>query len=70
MAVGKQDVYARYLVPMDEGVEILGDTSDCFIADVTGCKKDYKPGDTLSFRLRYNGLVSAMASKYIAKILV
>ena len=70
IAVGKQDVYSRYLVPEDPKLEILGDTSDCLIADVTDCGIKYKPGDTVSFRLRYNGLVSAMASDYIEKVLI
>ena len=70
VALGKQDVSSKYLVPLDPCMEILGDTSDCLIADVTDCQKKYKPGDTVSFGLRYNGLVSAMASRYIEKILV
>ncbi|MCL1894968.1 MAG: alanine racemase [Clostridiales bacterium] len=69
VAVGKQDVFSKYLVPLDKDIKILGDTSDCLIADVTDCKKPYKPGDTVSFRLRYNGLVSAMASDSVEKIL-
>ena len=69
VALGKQDVSASYLVPFDKGIKILGDTSDCFIADVTDSENEYKPGDTLSFRLKYNGLVSAMASDYVDKIL-
>ena len=70
IAVGKQDVYSKYLDPLDSAIEILGDTSDCLIADITDCGTKYKPGDTVGFRLRYNGLVSAMASGYIEKALV
>ena len=70
VAVGKQDVFSKYLVPLDPSIEIIGDTSDCFIADITDCEQKYKPGDTLSFRLKYNGLVSAMASDYVEKILI
>jgi len=70
VAVGKQDVPSAYLVPLDPALEIIGDTSDCLIADVTDCETEYKPGDTLCFRLRYNGLVSAMASDYVEKVLI
>jgi len=70
ISVGKQDVFSKYLVPLDPKIKIVGDTSDCFIADVTDSEIKYKPGDTLCFRLRYNGLVSAMASDYIEKVLV
>jgi len=70
ISVGKQDVFSKYLVPTDPAIKILGDTSDCLIADVTDSETKYKPGDTVSFRLRYNGLVSAMASDYIEKVLI
>ncbi|MCL2111114.1 MAG: alanine racemase [Clostridiales bacterium] len=70
VAIGKQDVFAQYLAPIDTGIRILGDTSDCLVADVTDAKNEYKPGDTVSFRLKYNGLVSAMASSYVEKILL
>ena len=69
IAVGKQDLSSHYLIPLDPGLEILGDTSDCMIADVSDCKTEYKPGDIVSFRLKYNGVVSAMASAFIEKIL-
>jgi len=70
VSVGKQDVFSKYLMPLDPGIVIIGDTSDCLIADVTECETKYKPGDTVSFGLRYNGLVSAMASGYIEKVLL
>jgi len=70
IAVGKQDVFSKYLVPLDPHIDILGDTSDCLIADVTDSEAKYKPGYILSFRLKYNGLVSAMASDYIEKVLL
>jgi len=70
VSVGKQDVFSKYLIPFDPKLVIIGDTSDCFIADVTDSEIEYKPGDTVSFRLRYNGLVSAMASDYIEKVLI
>jgi len=69
IAIGKQDVPSQYLLPLDPALEILGDTSDCLAADVTDCNTTYKPGDIVSFRLRYNGLVSAMASNFIEKVL-
>jgi len=70
IAVGKQDVFSKYLIPLDPNIKILGDTSDCMIVDVTGSENEYKPGDSVGFRLRYNGLVSAMASAYIEKKLI
>jgi predicted amino acid racemase len=70
IAVGKQDVYSKYLIPLNPDIEIVGDTSDCLIADVTGCAIQYKPGDIVGFRLLYNGVVSAMAADSVEKVLL
>ena len=70
IAIGKQDIPSKYLVPLDDAVKIIGDTSDCLVADITDCGAGYKTGDAISFSLKYNGLVSAMASQYIEKKLV
>ena len=69
VAVGKQDIRSEYIVPLDPGLKIIGDTCDCFVADVTDCEKEYKPGDLLAFRLKYHGLVTAIASDYIEKVM-
>ena len=70
IALGKLDVSAEDLIPLDPGLEILGGTSDCLITDVTGSDIEYIPGGVVSFRLRYSGLASAMASPYIEKTIV
>ena len=70
IAIGTQDVRPEHLIPLDPKLEIIGATSDCLITDVTGCDTDYSVGDTVSFRLRYGGLLSLMASAYVEKILV
>ena len=70
VAVGKQDISSKYLSPLDPGIEILGDTSDCLITDVTDSEALYRPGGEIRFRLKYNGVVSAMASSYIEKTVI
>jgi predicted amino acid racemase len=70
IAVGKQDIRTEYMIPLDPNMVIIGDTCDCFIADVTDCEKEYKPGDTVSFSILYHGLVTAIASDYVEKILL
>ena len=67
VAVGRQDLQTRYLIPHDPDLTIVGDTCDCFVADITDCKKDYKPGDILGFSLKYHGIVTAIASDFIEK---
>jgi predicted amino acid racemase len=70
VGIGKQDVRSEYLVALDPQITILGDTSDCLVADVTDCDRDYAVGDRVDFRLKYSGLVTAMASVYVTKELV
>jgi len=70
VAVGKQDIRTEYMIPFDSEIKIIGDTCDCLIADVTDCEKEYKPGDTIGFFILYHGLVTAIASDYIDKILL
>ena len=70
VALGKQDVHASDLTPLDPGIEILGDSSDCFIADVTDSLEDYKVGDVVKFRPNDSGRVSLMVSEHIPKILI
>ena len=67
VAVGRQDLQTKYLIPHDPDLKIVGDTCDCFVADITDCKKEYNPGDILGFSLRYHGIVTAIASEYIEK---
>jgi predicted amino acid racemase len=69
IAVGKQDIRTEYMTPLDPDLKIIADTCDCFIADVTDCEKDYKPGDTIGFRLKYHGVITAIASNYIDVIM-
>lgn len=70
VAVGKQDVYVPDMVPHDPGLHILAATSDCFIADVTESRQQYKPGDTVQFSMKYHAMLSAMASDYVEKTML
>lgn len=66
-AVGKQDVQFDTIIPMDEGVTILGGSSDHLILDGTDSEIDYKVGDKIRFKLTYGGILGAMTSEYIKK---
>jgi predicted amino acid racemase len=57
-AIGRVDyAWADQLVPMDEGVTVLGASSDHTILDIEDAHKDFKPGDIASFGLCYGTAV-------------
>jgi predicted amino acid racemase len=66
-AIGKQDVGSGDIIPDDEGVALLGASSDHLILDVTECARTYKVGDLVSFFLTYGGILRSMTSEYVAK---
>lgn len=69
-AIGRQDVGIDGLILMDNGIEILGGSSDHMILDVTHAKKLYKVGDTIQFKLKYSGILAVMTSEYVKKMYV
>ena len=66
-AVGKQDVAVEDIVPEDEGLILLGASSDHLILDVTDCDRSYKVGDLIPFYLKYGGILRTMSSEYVAR---
>lgn len=66
-ALGKQDVYPEFLIPVDQKIMVLGSSSDHLIIDITDLDKELKIGDVIEFRVLYGGLLSAMTSKYVKK---
>lgn len=67
-AIGKQDVSIGDIYPEDADINILGASSDHLIIDVTDCRRDYKVGDKVSFKLAYGGILSVMTSEYVSKV--
>lgn len=67
LAIGKQDVDHRELIPLDSAIRLLGSSSDHIIADVTESEEDYEIGDVLTFKLTYGSLLSLMTSSYVVK---
>ncbi len=67
-AVGRQDLGAGWLEPMDRGVDLLGASSDHLIVDVSDAERDLAIGSVLSFRLDYGSLVGLMTSPYVEKL--
>lgn len=71
LGVGKADFMSpEFLIPRDEGIEILGASSDHLILDVEDYKGKLKVGDFLEFELRYGGLLGLTASEDVKKVFV
>jgi predicted amino acid racemase len=69
IALGRQDVDISKIVPLDTKVEILGQSSDHIIIDVTHSDTKYKVGDILSFSISYGSILSLCTSEYVGKVL-
>jgi len=67
LAVGRQDTDYEGLDCLEEGVEIIGCSSDHLIVDVTDAKKDLKVGDAMEFGLSYGGILAGFTSKYVTR---
>ena len=67
LAIGKQDISIKGLIPVDERINILGGSSDHLILDITHASNKYEVGDIVDFRVDYGCLLVAMTSPYIAK---
>lgn len=66
LAVGSQDIAsAKDLIPLDEGVTVVGCSSDHTIVDVTDAR-ELKCGDVLHFRVRYVNMLYAFSGKHVA----
>ncbi len=66
LAVGSQDIGdASNLMPLQEGVSVIGCSSDHTILDVGDYDGPLEVGDVLSFRLRYAGMLQAFSTRHI-----
>ncbi len=71
IAIGNQDVGdSSKLIPKDEGIEILGASSDHLIIDIQNCKKDFKIGDEVEFNVLYQAMLFASLSHYVKKVFI
>ncbi len=72
VAVGKADFGGdpQDLIPLEEGIEVLGASSDHAILDVQDLKRDLHAGDFIDFRLDYASLVYLTHSKDVRQVCV
>ena len=67
VACGHQDAKAVSIKPLDPGIEIVGQSDDHTVLDVTGSEWEYHVGDIIRFSLSYDSLLSLSASEYVYK---
>ena len=67
LAVGRQDIVTDSLTPIDEGIEIVGASSDHLILDFTDSNKTYHVGDIIKFKVGYGTMLASFTSKFITK---
>ena len=66
LALGSQDVGdACSLLPLDEGVELVGCSSDHTIVDVTDSSRSWHSGDIMSFKLRYANMLYSFTGSHV-----
>ena len=68
VACGRQDVDMDKITPHDPKIEVIGQSSDHMIIDVTHSDKKYAVGDIISFSISYGSLLSLSTSEYIYKL--
>ena len=66
LAIGRQDIHAETLHPLDERVEILGASSDHLLVNLTQAP-EYEVGAEIRFNLDYGNLLHAFTSAYVAR---
>ena len=59
-----------YIRPLDKDIRLIGGSSDMTIADIDQCKKEYKVGDIVPFKIKYMAALRLMNSSYIDKELI
>lgn len=69
LGIGEQDTDPSSLTPLEEGMEVLGSSSDHTVVDIED-QKDLKLGDVVSFRPNYGALLGAFTSEYVKKVFV
>ena len=66
--MGREDVLIEGLTPIEQGVRVLGASSDHLLLDVTDADPPLAVGDRVSFRMGYGAMLMAMTSEYVEKI--
>ena len=70
-ALGEADVGdVTKLIPVDQGIRIMGGSSDHLILDTAESEKEYAVGDVVTFRMQYSAMLHAFTSRLVVKNIV
>lgn len=70
VAIGKADIEFDCLEPVDEGISILGGSSDHMLLDLSRSQHTYRTGDVIEFVVGYVGVLRACTSASVEKVCV
>ncbi|MHB9057517.1 MAG: alanine/ornithine racemase family PLP-dependent enzyme [Bacillota bacterium] len=70
LALGRQDVAPDNLAPLDQGMIVLGASSDHLLVDVSDAAGPVRLGDEVRFLPSYAGILQAMTSPYVDQLVV
>lgn len=68
--LGRQDVVVDGITPIEEGIEVLGGSSDHLILDVQDAKREIRVGDEIRFYPGYGALLALSTSPYVHKVVI
>ncbi|MCH8487816.1 MAG: alanine/ornithine racemase family PLP-dependent enzyme [Candidatus Cyclonatronum sp.] len=66
--IGYLDIDPKYLMPVNDDIEIVDASSDMLVVNVGDNTRNYEVGDFVRFRLKYMGALGIMNSAYIDKV--
>lgn len=67
--IGILDVDPNQISPLEDGVKIIGASSDMMILDVSRHDSEYRVGDKIEFNMNYMAVLRAMNSEYVDKVI-
>lgn len=65
--IGLLDIEPNHLTPIDDHIEIIGESSDMLVLDLGSNRDNKKVGDLIRFKMDYMGVLRIMNSPYIEK---
>lgn len=68
--IGRQDVVVDGITPVEDGIIVLGGSSDHLILDVSDVARDIKVGDEIAFYPGYGALLALSTSEYVQKVVI
>ena len=68
--VGRQDIVVNGLTPEDQGIIVLGGSSDHLVLDVEEAASEVRLGDEIGFFPSYGSLLAATTSPYMQKSII